>query len=239
MWSLPWQHHDHVLTLWTELAASGGPLSHLPQRVCPFSSGDTHEVRAALSGTAESQCFSHRHHSNHIKLNFNSLTLCDFRVLISAALICPDWICVTSISRWPIWAAATWRTPTCAALTWSGPISPEPTWTWVWKQFSGRHWVIHVHVQCQQTALHTSHSGEVNISFFCLYCLWCFCVIFLPAGEQKTFRFSVFLVTSHRLPPQLCGGRTLLFLNMCANHTHLLPLSLFKEMNKPSVLSSI
>lgn len=129
---------------------------------------------------------------HHIKLNFNSLTLCDFRVLISAALICPDWICVTSISRWPIWAAATWRTPTCAALTWSGPISPEPTWTWVWKQFSGRHWVIHVHVQCQQTALHTSHSGEVNISFFCLYCLWCFCVIFLPAGEQKTFRFSVF-----------------------------------------------
>uniref|UniRef100_A0A3P8Q3U5 Potassium channel tetramerization domain containing 9a n=1 Tax=Astatotilapia calliptera TaxID=8154 RepID=A0A3P8Q3U5_ASTCA len=34
-----------------ELAATRGPLSYFPQRVCPFSFGNTDQVRAPLSGT--------------------------------------------------------------------------------------------------------------------------------------------------------------------------------------------
>lgn len=45
--------HHNVLPLKTEHTATRGPLSHFPQGVCPFSSGNPHKVGASLSGTVK------------------------------------------------------------------------------------------------------------------------------------------------------------------------------------------
>lgn len=107
-----------------------------------------------------------------------------FRVLISVGLICPGLICVTSISRWLISAAAIWHTPTSAVPIWSGQICLEPTWMWVWNLWFMWSCII-VWAGCTQYV----SEGKWTFPTSVLSCVLLI-TVGLPASEQLTWNFS-------------------------------------------------
>lgn len=128
MWWVPWMHRDSPT--YSRCEQNSQP----PEDHSPISRKEFVRFLLATPTKSELRCQVRLRDAvstdpasvHRIKLTLDSIAV--FRVLISAALICPDLICVTSISRWRTSAAAIWRTPTCAAPIWSGPTFLEPTW---------------------------------------------------------------------------------------------------------------